>query len=59
MIKKYSLRDSIIALIFKGDKQLRILSKINLNNNNLLKNQSYLNVNLNNDYEVDDITGRI
>ena len=55
IIKKYSLRDSIIALIFKDDKQLRVLSKISLNNNNILKNQSYLDVNLNNDYEVDDI----
>ena len=55
IIKKYSLRDSIVALIFKDDQKLRILSKISLNNNNILKNQSYLDVNLNNDYEVDDI----
>ena len=55
IIRKYSLRDSIIALIFKDDKELRILSKISLNKNNILKNQSYLDVNLNNDDEVDDI----
>ena len=38
---KYDLNDSIIALIFKNDKEVRILSRITLDENISLKNQSF------------------
>ena len=45
---KYDLKDSIIALIFKSEKDIRILSKITLDGNLTLKNQSFKNMSLNN-----------
>ena len=45
---KYSLQDSIVSLIFKNNKEVRILSKISINNNIILKNQSYLNLDIDN-----------
>ena len=41
---KYNLNDSIIALIFKNEKTIRILSRINVNDKIVLKNQSFLNI---------------
>ena len=41
---KYDLKDSIIALIFKNENDIRILSKINLDGNMTLKNQSFSNM---------------
>ena len=52
IINKYSLNDSIIALFFKNDKDLRVLSKITLKNNMVIKNQSFLNVDLKNDKNI-------
>tara|TARA_B100001057_G_scaffold217955_1_gene218102 strand:+ start:5590 stop:6669 length:1080 start_codon:yes stop_codon:yes gene_type:complete len=49
---KYSLQDSIVSLIFKNNKEVRILSKISINNNIILKNQSYLNLDINNSEEI-------
>ena len=52
IINKYSLNDSIIALFFKNDKDLRVLSKITLKNNIVIKNQSFLNVDLQNEENI-------
>ena len=54
---KYNLDDSIIALIFKDkDKdKIRILSKIIFKNNIILKNQSFLNLNIEDEKEIEDI----
>ena len=41
---KYDLKDSIIALIFKNENDIRILSRINLDGNMTLKNQSFSNM---------------
>ena len=43
---KYNLKDSIILLIFKNEKEVRALSRITLNNNTILENQSYPDINL-------------
>ena len=43
---KYSLKDSIITLFFKNNNDLRVLSKITLKNDIVIKNQSFLNVDL-------------
>ena len=55
IINKYSLNDSIIALFFKNNKDLRVLSKITLKKNMVIKNQSFLNVDLKNDENIKDI----
>ncbi len=45
---KYNLNNSIIALIFKNEKTIRILSRITVNDKVVLKNQSFLNIDINN-----------
>ncbi len=45
---KYNLKDSIIALIFKNEQEIRILSRITIKENVIIRNQSFLNTDLNN-----------
>ncbi len=45
---KYNLQDSIIALFFKNDKDLRVLSRITVAEKVILKNQSFSNINTEN-----------
>ncbi len=49
---KYYLNDSIIALIFKNKDELRILSRIKIKNNLILKNNSINGINLNNNDQI-------
>ncbi len=49
---KYDLDDSIIALIFKNDKEIRVLSRITVKNNIVLKNQSFSDIDLENKQQV-------
>ena len=49
LIKKYDLKDYIILIIFKNKNEVKILSKINLNNSIKINNQKYHEVNLNNE----------
>ena len=48
LIKKYDLRDYIISIIYKDRNEIKILSKINLNNSLKINNQKYSKVNLDN-----------
>ena len=59
IIDKYYLKDSIIALIFKGDKDLRVLSKITIQSNIILKNKSFSKVDLNNDEKIQTIISNL
>mgnify|MGYP001181568256 CR=1 FL=1 len=52
---KYYLRDSIIVLIFKNEKELRILSRITVNENVVLKNLSYKIINFNDNKQIENI----
>ena len=52
IIDKYYLNDSIVALIFKNEKEVRVLSKINIQGNIILTNQSFSEINLNNNDQV-------
>ena len=45
---KYNLNDSIIALIFKSQNSLRILSRITVNDNEVLKNLSFSDIDFDN-----------
>ncbi|WP_415303619.1 hypothetical protein [Candidatus Pelagibacter sp. Uisw_090] len=48
LIKKYYLKDYIIAIIYKDKDNVKILSKINLNNSLKINNKKYFNINLTN-----------
>jgi len=49
LIKKYDLKDYIISIIYKNKNDIRILSKINLNNSLVVNTQKYFKVDLNNE----------
>jgi len=55
LIKKYDLKDYIISIIYKNKNEVKILSKINLNNSLQINNQKYPDVNLNNKKHLDKI----
>ncbi len=55
IINKYDLDDSIILLIFKDKGDARALSKINIQKNIVLKNQSFSNLDINNDQQIETI----
>jgi hypothetical protein len=44
--KKYFLKNSIISLIFKGNNEVRILTKIYNDKNEIIKNDTFKNINL-------------
>ena len=52
IIKKYDLENSIIALLFVNDKNIRLLSKISINEKLVLKNKSFPGFNLNNNDQI-------
>ncbi len=52
---KYYLENSIIALVFKKGKDIRILSRITIKDNIILKNKSFENLNLDNIEEIGEI----
>ena len=56
VISKYSLEDYIIALIFKNNNELRILSRINVNKQIILKNKLFSNLDIN---KIDNIKNLI
>ena len=47
IIKKYYLENSIVALIFKDNDQVKILSKINIKDKKVTKSNSFSNIDLN------------
>ena len=48
IVKKYILDNYIIALFFKDDDQIKVLSKINIKDKKVIKSNSFKNINLNN-----------
>jgi hypothetical protein len=48
LIKQYDLKDYIISIIYKNDEDVKILSKINLNNSLKINNQRYSKIDLTN-----------
>ena len=55
LIKKYDLNDFIILIIYKDKNKIKILSKINLNNSLKINNQSYSNINITNENDLNKI----
>ena len=56
IIKKYNLNDSIVTLVFKNDNNVRILSRITIEDKVVLKNLSFSDINFD---DEDDITNLI
>ena len=55
IINKYYLENSIIALIFKNKNEIRILSRITIKDKVVLKNQTFLNTDFNEEKKLDKI----
>ena len=51
IVKKYNLEDYIVMIVFKNDKGIRVLNKINFNNKLDLKNLDFPNLSLKNEKE--------
>ena len=50
--KKYFLKNSIISVIFKGKNEVRILTKIYNDKNEIIKNDTFKNINLDNETDL-------
>ena len=46
IIEKYSMQNSIVAIFFKDEKEIKVLSKINIKNKKVIKSNSFNNINL-------------
>jgi hypothetical protein len=55
LIKKYDLKDYIISIIYKNKNEVKILSKIYLNNSLKISNQKYSNINFTNEKSINTI----
>ena len=55
LIKKYDLKDYIITIIYKNRKEVKILSKINLDGSLKINNQRYSKIDLNNKKDFNSI----
>ena len=55
LIKKYDLKDYIISIIYKNKNEVKILSKMNLNNSLKVNNQRYTGINLDNEKDFQKI----
>jgi hypothetical protein len=56
IIKKYNLDDYIISIVFKNNKEIRVLNKIHFNKKINLKNLKFNNLSLDNDKEIEEFT---
>ena len=59
IIEKYSLDNSIIAIFFKDEKEIKVLSKINLKNERVIKSNSFSNINFENGDELDKLINNL
>jgi len=51
--KKYFLKNSIISLIFKNNNEVRILTKIYNDKNEIIKNKTFKDIDIDNDTDLD------
>ncbi len=59
ILDKYNLNDSIVALIFKGKNEARVLSKMNIQKNITIKNQSFFGLDINNDFQITEMINQL
>ena len=55
LISKYDLKDYIISIIYKNKDEVKILSKINLNNSLKINSVKYSKINLTNDQDLNTV----
>ena len=55
IISKYDIADYIVLIKYLNNNNLKILSKINFNENQKIINKSYQNIDLNNKYEIENL----
>ena len=55
IIKKYNLKNHIILILLKNEKNLRLYSKVNFENKTILINKNYNNIDINNKSVVKNI----
>ena len=55
IIKKYSLQNSIVAIFFKDEKEIKVLSKIDIKNKKVIKSNSFNNINLQDEDKLEKI----
>ena len=53
IVEKYFIENSIIAIFYKDETEIKVLSKINIKDEKVIKSNSFVNINLENDYELD------
>jgi hypothetical protein len=56
IIQKYNLEDYILMIVFKNDKEIRVLNKINFNKKMDLKNLKFQKLSLKNEKEFEEFT---
>ena len=59
IINKYNLKDYIIMIVFKNTDRIKILSKINLNNNLNIKTQNFQSQNFKSQIEIEKFINKI
>ncbi len=53
IIKKYFLDNSIVAIFFKNEKEIKVLSRISFKDEKVIKSNSFNNINFENQNELD------
>ena len=53
IVEKYFIENSIIAIFYKDETEIKVLSKINIKDEKVINSNSFVNINLENDYELD------
>ena len=56
---KYNLDNSIVALIFKNKRKIRVLSRITVNDKIILKNQSFSEINIKNTNQMKNLINNL
>ena len=59
IIQKYNLEDYIIMIVFKNDKEIRVLSKINFNEKMDIRNLKFQNFSLKNEKQLKKLMGNL
>ena len=59
IIKKYFLNHSIVSLIFRNDKEIKVLSKVNIDDEIFIRNDSFKKFNFENIDEIDIFIGKL
>ncbi len=52
IIEKYFIDNSIIAIFFRNENEIKVLSKIRIKENKVIKSDSFKNINLNNNEDI-------